>query len=120
MRKKIALKFSDVNVSFIDSVIKELKDSGFLNERKTVLNLFKWKMESGWGKRKIKQYLIFRGFRPEIVDEVLLSVEFDYSYIVRTLKRKYDLGKSKEMLKAKRFLLQRGFSFLEIQSLLNC
>jgi regulatory protein len=120
LREKVLDKFPSVSHSLLDSLLAELELEGFIDERRAVWNYFSEKEKKGWGKKKIAHHLYLMGFREEVIREVELSFTFNYSFIKEVLKRRYGArltGKDRE--KAKRFLLQRGFSFLEAEEILS-
>ncbi|RUM91382.1 MAG: hypothetical protein DSZ26_00895 [Thermovibrio sp.] len=117
--RKVKAKFPDLKEEELKLLEEELLESKFLDERKAVVNYFLSKIEKGWGKRKIKMNLLKLGFPEELIDEVFLTFPFDYSFIVQELGKKYELENRKERERAKRFLLQRGFSFQEMHEILR-
>ncbi|WP_163329035.1 regulatory protein RecX [Desulfurobacterium thermolithotrophum] len=119
LRKKILEKFPEAENQIINNVVDTLKKEKFLNEFRTAHNYFTSKMEKGWGKRKIRYSLRQKGFSEEVIKELETSIEFDYSFIKREIEKKFGQVKDKKLReKAKRFLLQRGFSYCEIENIL--
>lgn len=121
LRKKVSEKFPDVKSCTLDDLIENLKREKFLDESKMAYNYFVSKMEKGWGKRKIGYYLRQKGFSDEVIDELQLSIEFDYSFIKNEVEKRFgeDIKDRKQKEKAKRFLLQRGFSYCEVKHILQ-
>jgi regulatory protein len=117
--KKVKVKFPNLKEEELKLIEGELLENKFLDEKRAVINYFLSKIERGWGKRKIKGNLLKLGFPEELIDEVFLTVPFDYSFIVQELEKRYRLKNRKERERAKRFLLQRGFSFQEIHEILR-
>ena len=95
---------------------RELLSSGYVNEVESARRYFLRKVEKGWGKRKIAYHLRSLGFPEEVIKEVELTTPFDYTYIEKEVS-KLCRRKSREQLK--RFLLQRGFSFPEVNHILK-
>ncbi len=116
--KKVKVKFPNLKEE-LKLIERELLENKFLDEKRAVINYFLSKIERGWGKRKIKGNLLKLGFPEELIDEVFLTVPFDYSFIVQELEKRYRLENRKERERAKRFLLQRGFSFQEVYEIMN-
>jgi len=112
---KLGEKFPQASPEEISLVVKELSEQGFLDEYRAVYAYFDSKVKKGWGRRKIVYSLKQKGFKPEVIKEVELSFPFDYSYAVREVKKKYP----GDRIKAGRFLLQRGFTFLEVEEILE-
>jgi len=117
--KKVKEKFPEITEEEISLLKEELLKNRFINERNAIYNYFLSRMERGWGKRKIRHNLKRLGFDESLIDEVFVSVPYDYSFIVEEVKRKYPLRRRTEVERAKRFLLQRGFSFGEAQEIIR-
>ncbi len=115
LAEKLKEKFPEVPDEEISKVVGEISSQGFINEYRSVWNYFESKVKKGWGRRKIVYSLRQKGFKSEVIREVELSFPYDYSFIVKEVKKKYPGDK----FKAKRFLLQRGFSFLEVEKILS-
>ena len=120
LRRKISEKFPEIESQIIDSAIDSLKREKFLDEFRTAYNYFISKMEKGWGKRKIRHHLRQKGFSKEIIDELEISIEFDYSFIRKEVEKRFgqEIKDRKLKEKAKRFLFQRGFSYCEVENIL--
>ncbi|WP_456342565.1 regulatory protein RecX [Thermovibrio sp.] len=115
LTEKLRKKFPEVCREELLRVVEELSAQGFLDEYRAVWSYFELKVKKGWGRRKIAFSLRQKGFKPEVIKEVELSFPFDYSYAVREVLKKYP----HDRLKAKRFLLQRGFTFCEVDRILR-
>ena len=78
--------------------------------------------KKGFGSLRISQELKEKGITTEIINENI-SDEIDWYLVMQqAFKKKYPLGKAdslKDVLKQKRFLANRGFSFEEIESVFD-
>lgn len=116
LERKVKDRFPDIRESEIELLKRELLKSGYVNELESARRYFLNKLEKGWGKRKIAYHLWSLGFSEEVIREVELTTPFDYSYIEREVA-KLSSRKTKDQIK--RFLLQRGFSFSEVNRILK-
>ena len=116
LERKIRDKFPHIKEEEVELLKRELLKSGYINEVGSARRYFLRKVEKGWGKRKIAYHLRSLGFPEEVIKEVELTTPFDYAYIEKEVG-KLSLKKSREQLK--RFLLQRGFSFSEVNHILK-
>lgn len=119
LTEKVKKKFPNISEEEILLLQKELAETGVLNEERAILSYFASKMKKGWGKRKIAFRLRNLGFPEEKIRAVLSKEEFDYSFILKELQKKYSFKSPKDFVRAKRFLYQRGFNYDEISKLLN-
>ena len=78
--------------------------------------------KKGFGSLRISQELKEKGIATEIINENI-SDEIDWYLVMQqAFKKKYPLGKAdslKDVIKQKRFLANRGFSFEEIESVFD-
>ncbi|OMH40876.1 regulatory protein RecX [Desulfurobacterium indicum] len=113
---KLNRRFPEIDC---EKVIKYLKENGYLSDYRTGFNYAVAKMEKGWGRRKIRFYMRQKGISEEVADRIIMEIEFDYSFIKKTLEKRF--GKNLKLQKDKviRFLQQRGFSFTEIHNLIS-
>ncbi len=118
LKSKIFQKFSLREEETL-LIIDELKRSNYLNDFRTATSYYISKMEKGWGKKKIAWHLRQKGINNETITEVVNSIPFDYSYIQKQVKKRFDLGDKKERKRAERFLANRGFSHVEISNILK-
>jgi len=116
LERKIRDKFPHIKEEEMELLKGELLKSGYVNEVESARRYFLRKVEKGWGKRKIAYHLRSLGFPEEVIKEVELTTPFDYTYIEKEVS-KLCRRKSREQLK--RFLLQRGFSFPEVNHILK-
>ena len=119
LREKLLKRYPDAPSSLVDLVLRELSLQGFLDEYRAVYSYFESKSKRGWGRKKIAYSLKAKGFREEVIKEVELSFPFDYSPIVKEVRKKYSLKDAKEREKVKRFLLSRGFTWSEVYHILE-
>ncbi|WP_456426047.1 regulatory protein RecX [Desulfurobacterium sp.] len=113
---KIKQRFPEVNS---EEVIKHLKENGYLSDYRVGFNYAISKMEKGWGKRKIRFHMVQKGITEEIADRILMEIEFDYSFIKKTLRKRFGDNLHTKREKVTRFLQQRGFSYTEIHNLIS-
>lgn len=107
-----------------DSVIKELKSLGYINDKlyvqKYIFDRSKLKPKS---KKLIKQELLAKGVKEEDIDEVIADWKVDESVVAESLVRKkfgkYDFNDEKIIKRAISFLQHRGFSFELIKETIN-
>ncbi len=116
LERKVKERFPEIKEEELQLLREELLQSGYVNELESARRYFLRKIEKGWGKRKIACHLRSLGFPEEVIKEVELTTPFDYAYIEKEVG-KLSLKKSREQLK--RFLLQRGFSFSEVNHILK-
>jgi len=119
LKEKLLKRYSEVPQELIDLALKELSLQGFLDEFRCAYSYFESKSRKGWGRKKIAYSLRLKGFREEVIKEAELSFSFDYSHIVKEIRKKYSLKDKREREKAKRFLLSRGFTWSEIHHILD-
>ena len=117
--EKVKKKFPNLSDEEAYLLKEKLEEIGVLNEKRAIQSYFFSKMEKGWGRRKIAFHLRNLGFPEEKIKAVLEGEEFDYSFIIRELKKRYNFRSQKDWEKVKRFLLQRGFDYSEISDILN-
>ncbi len=115
LTEKLVKRFPDSPRKEILKAVEELSNQGFLNEYRAVWNYFDSKVKKGWGRRKVAFSLKRKGFKEEVIREVELSFPYDYTFIVREVLKKYP----KDKARAKSFLLQRGFTFCEVDRILK-
>ncbi|SNR91376.1 regulatory protein RecX [Desulfurobacterium atlanticum] len=117
LQDKLSLKFQNLN---IEKVLDYLRKNGYISDYKVAFNYAISKMEKGWGRRKIKAYLLKKGISKEIAEQVLIEIEFDYSFIKKDFEKKFQtLQTKKEKERAFRFLQQRGFTYTEIINIIS-
>lgn len=99
---------------YAEGILQELKRKGFLDEKRTALQLAENYLKK-FGKKRVEQKLLMRGFSKETVGEVLnlLSSRDELSVAIAEARKKLLRMKEsdKKKLKAKlwRFLRYRGF-----------
>ena len=119
LERKLRQKFP-VEEKELLSVLEELVASGYVNELRAAVNYFQTKSERGWGRRKIRWKLKEKGFPESVIDEAELYAEFDYSVAVKHLERRFSpSGGKRERERARRFLLNRGFTYAETEKILK-
>jgi len=117
IKQKLIKKFQNLKA---EEVVSYLKENGYLSDYKVAFNYVLSKMEKGWGRRKIKAFLLKKGVSQEIIERVMVEIAFDYSFIKKDLHKKFTkINTQSEKNKAFRFLQQRGFSYTEIINIIS-
>lgn len=122
---RIKLKSLGVLTDQAEKYLKILVDEGFLNQKRYVESFIRGKLFlKKWGKQKIIFHLKQKDIDPGIIQEGLSHIEEqEYSEVLSNLFEK----KNRELVhltdpwmrrqKIQRFLIQKGFSFEEINKL---
>ena len=110
-------KFKDFN-----EIIERLQRENLLNNTRYAQAYIRMRAKKGFGSLRISQELKEKGITTEIINENI-SDEIDWYLVMQqAFKKKYPLGKAdslKDVIKQKRFLANRGFSFEEIESVFD-
>ena len=110
-------KFRDFN-----EIIERLQRENLLNNTRYAQAYIRMRAKKGFGSLRISQELKEKGITTEIINENI-SNEIDWYLVMQqAFKKKYPLGKAdslKDVIKQKRFLANRGFSFEEIESVFD-
>ncbi len=118
VREYIAKKGFDKDVS--KYVIEKLKEYNFINDEyfaKSYINTYR----SKFGEYKLKANLLEKGVSKEIIENLLNGIETD-DEILYNISVKYLKGKERtqeNFVKLTRFLASRGFSFDDINSIVE-
>lgn len=117
----IKLKTKSYNENLIKSVIKELRNLSFINDREFAVQFVSEKSQRNkWGKLKIKSALISKGINYKIIDEVLSAAgleELELNCINELVIKKYSILKKRETDEKKiirkliSFLVGRGYNY---------
>lgn len=114
--KLIRKKFEQ---EFIDKIINELIEKGFLNDFQFASEFAEHKSRE-WGKEKLKSELIRKGIGREIIDQILLnnlSEENDYINAKKLAAKKYKIlsGRKSDDKKIREkvfsFLIYKGYDY---------
>ncbi len=126
---EIKNKLEEFDLSEIEkaSIISSLKTNKFWNEERFAEAYCQGKVRiKRWGKQKIKAGLIQKHVESGIIKSALDSIdELDYSRSIQSLyeKKSLELKSEKDPWNKKqkimRYLASRGFSFEEINSVVN-
>ncbi len=110
----LKLKAKAYNESLIKSVINELRNLSFLDDKKFAIQFVNEKsLRKKWGRLKIKSSLIGKGVNYKIIDEVLSAYnteEHESQQINELVVKKYSILKKSETDEKK--LIQKLISFL--------
>jgi regulatory protein len=124
---KNKLEEFDLSDSVKTSIISSLKTNKFWNEERFAEAYCQGKVRiKRWGKQKIKAGLIQKHVESGTIKSALESInELDYLYALQSLyeKKSQELKSEKDpwkkIQKIMRYLASRGFSFEEINSVVN-
>ncbi len=114
LKRKISQKFPEFHD--FDILFSMLEDGHLINDDEFTESYTLSGIKRGWGRRKIALKLKEKGID---LNENSLN-NFDYSFIISEVKRRFRFPLSKsEHEKVKRFLLQRGFTFEELDKIIG-
>lgn len=106
------LKRKGFSPDIIEDTIRELKNSGLIDDREAARSFIRVGEQRFLGKRAIEELLFKRGIRPELIEEVIEDfdeIEGAERAAQKWLRRhRLDSRESEERLK--NFLLRRGYS----------
>lgn len=110
---------------YIRWIIQRLKDESFIDDKRFAKNYASSKLNfNHWGRKKIRFGLVNKGIEKHLVDEAINSL--DETIYKETLKRlAFDkagytgINNYDQIVKLKRFLLQRGFEYDEIETVIK-
>lgn len=119
-------KYSDTT---IEKVIKFLKDHNFLNDEDFAKRFVETHIKN-YSKKVIKQKLMIKGIKRELIEKVLSDEEFsfdDENIVKKLLLKKcpeyYQIKDSiepKDKQKLYAFLLRKGFNFEVVSRVMKC
>jgi regulatory protein len=117
----IKLKNKSYDEKLIKTVLTDLTDKGFIDDRVFTKHFVEEKLnKKRWGKNKIKAALFSKGVSGSIIDETLLnfkdhSTELDLALVSAEKKiiqlKKRNINPKKYRQKITAFLISRGFDF---------
>ena len=111
-----------------ETIISELIEEDILNEERYAAAFVRGKFAyNQWGKKKIKAELTFEQVPNSIIEHALMQIDdFDYVNTIKILlQKKYKelMRKEEDILKLRRklyqHLLQKGYSFEEVQPIVD-
>ena len=122
IKDKLVMKGFDKQTA--EKASEYLDENGFINEKSQaesyVMDMAQKKL---YGKNRIKIELLKKGYRQDIINEVLDNSELDFEEICRTrietTMRKEDFSDKKSASKNVNALMRYGFTFSEIKSALR-
>lgn len=120
IKSKLHNKFR--NTDEIDEVIKKLVANNIINDARFTEHYLNSRKRRGFGSKKISYELLSKGINESIIDEVLRNTDDWNELAKKEFNKKYKDGPSDDFKirsKQKNFLLNRGFSFEEIESVFS-
>ena len=118
---KVQRKFPD-RTNVIDNALTKLEEHGLINDRRFAEMYVMHRANKGFGPKKIEMELQNKKISSLIISEIINDFEGWNEAIKKSYKKKFgekNLSEVGAILKAKRFLYQRGFNELQIQSVLG-
>lgn len=108
----------------VEPVMARLLAEGYQSDRRFVESFIRMRISQGHGLIRIRFDLKRKGVAAELIAELLESMQVDwFELALEQYRRKYraklDVADYKEKNKRMRYLSQRGFSFDEIQYVLD-
>ena len=109
-------------ISEIEEVITKLESNNLLNDFRFAETYARIRKRKGFGPNKIHYELTNKGIKEAISNEIISAENSWEDAALQAFKKKYKDGiaeDTKERLKQKNFLHNRGFSFKEIESVFS-
>ncbi|MDO4642308.1 MAG: regulatory protein RecX [Cardiobacteriaceae bacterium] len=115
-RVELAAKLHEFSPQAIASVLDTLAERGWQSDLRFAESYVRSHVSRGQGRLKIRHELEMRGIRGELLRDVLDSTDW-YAVAHETYHKKYatPAQTQQERAKRQRFMVQRGFTFDEIQ-----
>jgi len=117
------LDLESMLIEIIEEVINFLKKYDYLNDVKFASWLCEQRLNQGKGERFIKQDLFKKGIDKKVIEQVMKELDtkssLDASYKKALKKYSKDPDDYKKKQKIYRYLLSRGFSYGEVNSLFD-
>ena len=117
IKLKLQKKFK--NSEEIYEVIEKLAANNIINDTRFTEHYLNSRKRRGFGSKKISYELLSKGINESIIDSVLSNMDDWKELAKKEFNKKYKDGPSDDFKirsKQKNFLLNRGFSFEEIES----
>lgn len=116
------LKTKNASPATIDEIISRLLKIKIINDVNNINNRILTLIKKGNGRLLIKEKLLALKFNIEDINNALDNIDDSLYYeglndLVNKVKGKYDLSNIKDIAKLKRYLLSRGYTYLEIDNL---
>ena len=109
-------------ISEIEEVITKLESNNLLNDFRFAETYTRIRKRKGFGPNKIHYELNNKGIKESISNEIISAEDSWEDAALQAFRKKYKDGiaeDTKERLKQKNFLHNRGFSFKEIESVFS-
>ena len=122
LKLKLYKKFEAISDSEIEEVIIRLKNNNLLNDFRFAETYARIRKGKGFGPNKVYYELANKGIKESISNEIISAEDGWTDAALKAFKKKYNDGISedtKEKLKQKNFLHNRGFTFKEIESVFS-
>ena len=120
IKEKLNLRFE--NKELIESVLVKLLENNLVNDLRFTESYVSSRKKRGFGPKKIIYELLSKGVK-ESISEAIIAESDDWEQVAKsTFAKKYKDGicsETKDQLKQKSFLQNRGFRFKEIESVFN-
>lgn len=115
------LKTKNASPATIDEIISRLLKIKIINDVNNINNRILTLIKKGNGRLLIKEKLLALKFNIEDINNALDNIDDSLYYeglndLVNKVKSKYDLSNIKDIAKLKRYLLSRGYTYLEIEN----
>ena len=120
-QKEVTLKLQKKfkNSEEIYEVIEKLVANNIINDTRFTEHYINLRKRRGFGSKKISYELLSKGINESIIDSALSNMDDWKELAKKEFNKKYKDGPSNDFKirsKQKNFLLNRGFSFEEIES----
>lgn len=104
---------------FIETLVGEFSDRGYLNEPKFAVWLVELQKRRGKSNRAIRGELFKKGISRELADEVLAKDNDEAKRLAQIITKKQKLNRYKDPQKLARYLTSQGFSWSDVKTALN-
>jgi regulatory protein len=123
-QKEVTLKLQKKfkNSEEIYEVIEKLVANNIINDTRFTEHYINLRKRRGFGSKKISYELLSKGINESIIDSTLSNMDDWKELAKKEFNKKYKDGPSDDFKirsKQKNFLLNRGFSFEEIESVFS-
>lgn len=119
LRHKLLLKCDDN--ALIEQVIRTLQEDNLQSDLRFAQSYLRSRVQRGFGPQAIKQALKQRGVSSSVIEQAFSAESLDWfaqiSSVYETKYGQISTVDAVQKAKQQRFLLSRGFSFEQIQSL---
>lgn len=116
LRYKLAQKTSAIEL--IDQVLAELQNRNWQSDQRFAENFVNFRVAKGFGPMKIQAELRQKGIDDSLANDIIYGEEYDWYQLAQdALAKKFKAGKA-DVIKQKRFLLTRGFTYEIINDVL--